>query len=369
MRSGGQHRRPTTSPGVPTEVDSAPQVCHHTLRHGTRPGSLRPCAFATVPVPRLEVPPIGVIEKDEPSRSMQHTSDEPSTATVRQNRRRTRVLLGMALGGIAMVAVYSAVFLILMDREGQSHAWIDAVYWTITTMSTLGYGDVTFDSAAGRLFSMLVLASGVLLVVVLLPYLVVQFIVAPWMKQRESARAPRRAPDHLHDHVILASFDAVTQTLAARAKRSRVPVVVLVESAAEASRLHDEGYLAMVGPLDAPATYRRAGVDRAVMVVSTHADTTNTNVAFTIRQVNKSVKIAVTTDKDASVDVLQLAGADHVLQLSSTLGRERASRAVSTRGRAHVVGSIGRALVAEAAVKGTPLVGLTLDETQQHMRC
>ena len=300
---------------------------------------------------------------------MQDTPNEQSTTTMRQGRRRSRLMLWMTLGAIVMVSAYSAIFLALMDREDRPYDWIDAVYWTITTMSTLGYGDITFSSSAGRLFSMLVLASGILLILVLLPFLFVQFIVRPWMEQLERARAPRSVPEHLRGHLILVGFDAVTQTLIARAKRARTPAVVLVEDPAEASRLHDEGYQAMVGPLDSPATYRKAGVERAVMVVSTQADTTNTNVAFTVRQVNKSAKIAVTADKDASVDVLELAGADHVFQLSSSLGRELANRAVGTRGHAHVVGSIGHTLIAEAAVRGTPLVGLTLDQVTHHLKC
>lgn len=310
-----------------------------------------------------------VREKEDPSHDMEHTPHEPNAVTMRQNRRRSRLMLWMTLGGIGMVSAYSAIFLVLMDREGRPHSWIDAVYWTITTMSTLGYGDITFSSGAGRLFSMLVLASGILLILVLLPFLFVQFIVRPWMEQREKSRAPRSVPEHLRGHLILVGFDAVTQTLIARAKRARTPSIVLVDDPADASRLHDEGYQAMVGPLDSPATYRKAGVERAVMVVSTQVDTTNTNVAFTVRQVNKTVKIAVTADKDASVDVLQLAGANHVFQLSSSLGRELASRAVGTRGHAHVVGSIGETLIAEAAVRGTPLVGLTLDQVTHQMKC
>src|SRR5699024_4789766 len=173
------------------------------------------------------------------------------------------------------------IFRALMAREGQTHGWVDALYWTLTTMSTLGYGDVTFTSDLGRLFSMFVTASGVLLILILLPFLFVRFVVSPWMEQREKARTPRRVPDSLRGHVILVGFGTVTQTLIARAKRARTPAVVLVEDAAEAARLLDEGYHVMVGPLDSPVTYRKAAVERAAMVVSTHADTTNTNVAFT----------------------------------------------------------------------------------------
>src|SRR5690625_4285447 len=97
---------------------------------------------------------------------MQYLSGETPVAQTQQKRRRARVLLWIVLGGIALLFSYSAIFRWLMAREGQTHDWSSALYWTITTMSTLGYGDITFDSAAGRLFSMLVLITGVLLILV-----------------------------------------------------------------------------------------------------------------------------------------------------------------------------------------------------------
>ena len=67
-------------------------------------------------------------------------------------RRNVRVLL-ILLGVFSLlVALYSTVFHVLMDREGQSHSWPTAIYWTLVTMPTLGFGDITFESDAGRLF-------------------------------------------------------------------------------------------------------------------------------------------------------------------------------------------------------------------------
>ncbi|HMR78917.1 MAG TPA: potassium channel family protein, partial [Polyangiaceae bacterium] len=54
------------------------------------------------------------------------------------------------------IAIYSVVFHLLMLAEGQNHSWLTGVYWTLTVMSTLGFGDITFHTDAGRLFSMLV---------------------------------------------------------------------------------------------------------------------------------------------------------------------------------------------------------------------
>ena len=264
--------------------------------------------------------------------------------------------------GVLMVVVHSVCFMALTQLEPGERSWIGAVYWTITTMSTLGYGDITFTSDAGRLFSLWVLLSGVVYMLVLLPFFVIQYVVTPWLDRRRAARTPRRVPPALRDHVLLVGSDAVTQTFAARAERSRVPAVVVLEDATLAGELHDQGRNVVVGPLDSAATYRSAGASRARMVVSTLSDTANTNVAFTVRQAAARVPIAVTASKPVSVDVLDLAGADHVLELGAVLGREMASRVLGSTGRFHAIGSFGTTIIAEAAARGTALVGLTLGE-------
>ena len=51
----------------------------------------------------------------------------------------------------------------LMSKElgGVLIGWVEAFYWVLTTMSTLGYGDITFTGDSGRLFSMMVMFTGV----------------------------------------------------------------------------------------------------------------------------------------------------------------------------------------------------------------
>ena len=284
-------------------------------------------------------------------------------------RRRSRAGLLIAAVGALMVVVYAAAFLGVMRLEGHDFSWISAVYWTITTMSTLGYGDVTFESDLGRLLSIIVLLSGVVYMLVLLPFFVIQYVVTPWLDRRRMARTPRKVPALLRDHVLLVGSDAVTQAFAARAERSRVPAVLVVEDPVEAGLLHDQGRQVVVGPLDSAQTYRNAGADRARLVASTLSDTANTNVAFTVRQVSGDVPVAVTASKPVSTDVLSLAGSDHVLELGAVLGREMAGRVLGTTGRVHRIGSFGETIIAEAAARGTALVGLTLEQAIGELRC
>ncbi|MGB7793461.1 MAG: potassium channel family protein, partial [Terrimicrobiaceae bacterium] len=86
------------------------------------------------------------------------------------SRRNIRLLLRFLLILIVLVVVYSILFHVLMVFEGQEHSWLTGVYWALTVMSTLGFGDITFTSDAGRAFSILVLLSGMVFLLILLPF-------------------------------------------------------------------------------------------------------------------------------------------------------------------------------------------------------
>ena len=127
--------------------------------------------------------------------------------------RNLRALGSFFLVLAAMVTVYSILFHVLMLREGQDHTWITGFYWTLTVMSTLGFGDITFHTDIGRLFSILVLLSGTIFLLVLLPFTFIEFFYEPWMKAQAASRAPRSLPERTRGHVLLTSDDAITRSL------------------------------------------------------------------------------------------------------------------------------------------------------------
>jgi len=278
-------------------------------------------------------------------------------------RRRNLISLAKLLAAFAAtVAVFTVIFHHLMALEGREHSWATAVYWVLVVMSTLGFGDITFHSDLGRVFSVVVLLSGSVFMLVLLPFTFIQFFYVPWMEAQAAARTPRELPPKTAGHVILTGAGYVEQALIRMLTRARIPYVLLVGELAEALRLHDEGFRVMVGDVDDPDTYRRARAKQAALVVTAQRDTTNTNIAFTVREIAATVAIVATASSPASVDVLELAGCNQVLQLGEMLGQVLARRVLGRDARSHVVGEFGTLLIAEAAAAGTPLVGRTLQE-------
>ncbi len=264
----------------------------------------------------------------------------------------------------AMITLYSILFHFIMAYEGREESWVTGFYWTLTVMSTLGFGDITFKSDLGRIFSSIVLLSGIIFMLVILPFTFINLFYAPWLRAQEAARAPRSLPDTVKGHVILTQYDAVTMALIERLKQFHHRYVVLTPALEDALRLHDLGVKVVRGDLDNPETYRRVHVEQAALVVTTANDRLNTNVAFTVREVSENVPIIATANAAASVDILELAGCNHVLQLGEMMGQALVRRVTGGDARAHVIGRLNGLVIAEATARNSPLVGQTLAESR-----
>ncbi len=281
----------------------------------------------------------------------------------RTSRANLRKLGNLLLVLFGLIVFYSVLFHLLMLREGQTHSWITGLYWTVTVMTTLGFGDITFHGDLGRIFSVVVLFTGVTFMLVLLPFTFIEFFYAPWMRAQKEAKAPRELPQSTRDHVILTRYGPLATTLIPVLEKYGHPCVVLCPTLQEALELDERGVDVSVGDLDDPETYRRMRLEQAAMLVTTRTDVINTNVAFTARELSQSVPIVATATSDASRDVLELAGATMVLRPEETMGAALARRVSIRDSDAHVIGQVGELLIAEASTFGTKLPGQTLGES------
>lgn len=275
-------------------------------------------------------------------------------------RRLLRFLAGLA----TLIVLYSIIFHYIMQYEGQEHSWVTGFYWTLTVMSTLGFGDITFTSDLGRAFSVVVLLSGMLSLLILLPFTFIEFFYAPWLEAQSNARAPRELPPSTRNHVIITHFDPISQTLIQKLDQYNYEYVLLVDDLDTALKYYDEGYRVVYGDLDDPATYEKLRVGNASMVVTLGTDMVNSNIGNTVRELDDDVIIVATANSEDSVDLLKMAGCNHVIQLGKMMGRSLSRRTIGQDSRVHVIGRFENLVIAEATAYQTPLVGKTLKESK-----
>jgi Trk K+ transport system NAD-binding subunit len=287
--------------------------------------------------------------------------DESET---RQNLRALAKFGGLLAG---TVALFTVLFHAIMAYEGQTqHSWLTGFYWTLTVMSTLGFGDITFQSDVGRAFTILVLVYGIVMLLIVAPFTFIRFFYAPWLEAQVRLRAPRAVAPDLAGHVILCGYDEMIAGLIDRLTKIEIPYVVIEPNPAEATRLHGDGVQVITGPRDHSSSYEAARAAFARLVVANLGDAENSNVTLTIREVAPGVPIVALAANPDSVDVLELSGADQVLLLKQRLGDQLATRVGVGTQSAHRIGRFEDLIIAEFPVTGTALVGRTIRES--HLR-
>ena len=158
-----------------------------------------------------------------------------------RSRRNLLILAAYVIFLIIVVLVYAWVFQYMMAtyENDPGHSFINGVYWTITTMTTLGYGDITFTSHAGQLFSAFVTLSGFLFLLILVPFAIVSVVFGPWLESILRYRPRTRLKRSAKGHVVICGWDPVTEALAKNLVGAGVPYVVIMSDADEVRRLDE----------------------------------------------------------------------------------------------------------------------------------
>lgn len=284
------------------------------------------------------------------------------------NDRETRRNIGALLKLLAFLAgtmiVFSVLFhLIMLYDEGQNHSWLTGFYWTLTVMSTLGFGDITFSGDIGRLFSMVVLLSGIVLLLIVLPFTFIRFFYAPWLEAQVRLQAPRQASPGASGHVVICAYNTLAPGLIERLRLHNIPYYVIEPDPSAAARLHQNGVSVITGELDSRETYEKVHAAQARLVLADSADTLNTNITLTVREVAGQVPVLATVENENSIDILELSGCTHVLPLKQRLGERLANRVNTGHAEAHEIGRFRDLHVAEFPVHNTPLAGRTIRDT------
>ncbi len=263
------------------------------------------------------------------------------------------------------IFTYSILFHLIMLHEGRDFTWITGLYWTMTVMSTLGFGDITFTTDLGLLFTLLVLFSGVVLLLILLPFVFIQFFYTPWLEAQKETRIPHSLPKSVSGHVILTHFDTLTRNLVEKLVTYGYSYFFVTSDHQQALELHDDNYKVVMGRIDNPETYQKLQVQQAALVVATADDLINTNVAFTVRAVSSTVPVVCSADTENSLDILKFPGNIDVFQFMKRFGITLAARTIGLA-EPNIVQRREDLVIAEFPVHDTILSGKSL--AQVHFR-
>jgi len=200
-------------------------------------------------------------------------------------------------------------------------SFVDALYQTVTTLSTVGFEEVEPFGTAEKLFTVVLILFGVGTVLYTLTMAVEQALEGN-IRSRFYLRRMTMQIEELEGHYILCGFGRVGQEIGRELRERGVPFVVIEQTPDQAAMARGFGYLVIEGDATQDHTLNRAGIGRArCLLAASDSDAGNTYITLTAKSINPSCYLVARVGYPHNEEKLRLAGADRVLSLYSLGGR------------------------------------------------
>jgi voltage-gated potassium channel len=223
---------------------------------------------------------------------------------------RIRLLLPLSLLGAVVVTGTLGYYWLWRARGG---TWMDALFMTVTTITTIGYGEVRPLDTWGRIFTMTLALTGIGSLFYTLG-VVMESLVAARLADPGGRRKMERRIEGLRGHVIVAGLGRVGRQAAQELHGAGTPFLIVDPGQAAAHHAAEHGYLGLEGDATDDAVLERAGVRRARgLIVTTANDATNMYIVLSARVLNPDLYIVSRAVDDTSVTKLARAGANRAI--------------------------------------------------------
>ena len=191
--------------------------------------------------------------------------------------------------------------------------FMDALYMTVITITTVGYREVGPVSGTGRIFTIFIIFFGVGIIAYILG-LAAQVMVDTQVRSLIGRRKLGQKLKSLKDHYILCGFGRIGSIIARELWESKIPMVVIDTDPDIMEDLESEGIPYINDDATSDEVLLNAGIERAVGIVSVVAsDADNLFITMTARGLNPELFILARADEEATEKKLLRAGANRVM--------------------------------------------------------
>jgi voltage-gated potassium channel len=229
------------------------------------------------------------------------------------------VLLALGYG---VVGAY-----LLRDQFTNLNTWGDAVYFAITTLTTLGYGDIVpvVGSAPAKFFAVSLVVVGISSFLTAISLVVVPFLESQTKEVMQAMDRFRKRS--FRDHVIVCFYTQVGQSVTSQLSASHQEFLVVEPGETAAETLQSEGLRVLQGDPTDERTLVKANIDQARAVIAcSDRDADNALITLIAHDVktsgrNPRLRIVARIEQEQGVRKLEAAGADYVVSPSTIGGR------------------------------------------------
>lgn len=220
---------------------------------------------------------------------------------------KTRHLIVSIILSLSILIVGTAGYMLIEDWR-----FLDALYMTVITISTVGYREINQVGDAGRVFTILLVAVGVGFTLYVAAA-VVQFMVEGRIRVILGRRRLDKKINRLKNHYIVCGYGRIGRVICQNLKRKPLDVVAIDNSPELIPVMDEDGILYVAGDAADETCLIKAGIKRAKGLVAALAtDMDNVFLVLSARQLAPELTIIARASMEAVKSKLQAAGADSV---------------------------------------------------------
>lgn len=230
---------------------------------------------------------------------------------------------------LALLALF-LVFLagVLRFKFYSDYTWVDAIYMTIITITTVGFKEVHPLTEGDKIFTSVLILSSIFIVGYAIKVISEGILSSNNIGNLRQRRVQQKI-DHLEQHTIVCGFGRNGQQASHKLQAYDKDFVVIEQDHEIIEKEHEEGMLYVDGDATDDEILLKAGIERAsALICALPKDADNLFVVLSARQINPKLKIISRATEETSYKKIKLAGADNIIMPDRIGGDHMASLVV-----------------------------------------
>ncbi len=207
--------------------------------------------------------------------------------------------------------------------------WIDALYMTVITITTVGYREIGDPDPNAKLFTIFIILTSVVIVGYSLS-VISEFLLARNSVNARKEREKKKYRESMKNHIIVCGYGRNGKQAVAKLQDYKRDFVIIEkeQQVIDDSTINHKHFVR--GNANEDEVLIAAGIDKAkVLITALPDDADNLFVVLSARQLNKELQIISRASEDTSYKKLKLAGANNVILPDQIGGQHMASLIVS----------------------------------------